>query len=37
MSHILRTSRRFQTMLTLLLMAGVLLWIAPGATQTQPR
>ena len=34
MTRILRTSRRSQTMLAILLLAGVLIWNAPGATQS---
>ncbi len=34
MTRILRTSRRSQTMLAILLVAGVLFWNAPGATQS---
>ena len=36
MTRILRTSRRSQTMLAILLVAGVLFWNAPGATQSPP-
>ena len=35
MTHTLCTNRRSQTMLTILVVAGVLLWNAPGVTQSQ--
>ena len=36
MTHTLRTNRRVQSMLTIVLVGGVMLWTAPGVTQTQP-